>query len=443
MSNTIAFDSYVLNRGWVENPEAAPKSKKAKSTKAAIVVAKEEENEEGFSDVSSEDSFDSRAEAFENAYNFRFEEMEEGEADTQIQSYARNPVGSVRRKEDKRKKEREERSKRKQEEKEKKRKELDRLRDLKRKSIVDRLKKLKEATGSSNVDFERFQLDDEFDPEEHDKLMQKAFDEEYYGEEGDMKKPKWDDDVDVTDIVEDDDAAVGKKGKKAKSKKADDIEMDSNFMEQDEPIQEKKLSKAEKKKLKKREKAKAKKQGEKENDDEVVEGDEMDADVVITAAQQKEEEMDLDPVKRKERMQEAMNEYYGLEYEDMIGDQPTRFKYTQVPQSSFGLTAEEILLADDEDLKGIVSLNRLQPYREGKKRPSDLNTRLKEFRRKYSQNLEKQKEEDEREEKSKTKRMGKKERQRRKEAAENAAQAAIEEGEADLAKPKKKKSKTS
>lgn len=100
-------------------------------------------------DVDSEDSFDSRAEAFETAYNFRFQEMEEKDITPQIQSYARYIEGSVRRKEDKRKKEREERAKRKQQEKEEKKKELDRLRDLKRKSIVERLKVLRDATGSS------------------------------------------------------------------------------------------------------------------------------------------------------------------------------------------------------------------------------------------------------------------------------------------------------
>ncbi|UZJ56351.1 hypothetical protein CBS101457_005671 [Exobasidium rhododendri] len=428
--------NYVLNRGWLENPSEAPRNKVKKERKEKIDDIEVEQGNDGFSDLDSEDSYDSRAEAYENAYNFRFEELEGGEAESQIQSYARNPIGSVRRTEDKRKKEREERAKRKQEEKEEKKREIDRMKDLKRKSIVDRLKKLKEATGSTNVDFERFQLDAEFDPEEHDRLMQVAFNDDYYGEDEDGK-PKWDDDLDMGSIVdEDEEGRQAKKGSKAKKKsksKKDDIEMDADYMGEQVPVEEveevggKKLSKAEKKKLKKREKAKAKKH-EGQGDIDVGE-EEMNAEVEADADEIMADR--LNPAEQKQKMEEAMNEYYGLDYEDMIGDQPTRFKYTPVAKSTYGLTPEEILLADDDDLKGIVSLNRIQPYRENQKRPSDLNTRVKEFRRKFYQDRErkakqeesKEGEGEEAEEKSKTKRMGKKERQRRKEAGEKAAAA--------------------
>lgn len=119
---------------------------------------------------------------------------------------------------------------------------------------------------------------------------------------------------------------------------------------------------------------------------------------------------------RKQRARELMDEYYNLGYEDMIGDTPTRFKYASVPKDSYGLSAVEILLADDADLNNVVGLKQLQPYRRGPKRPTNLGKRLKRFREELDA-----REQPQDEERPKKKRLGKKERMKRKAAQDSTA----------------------
>lgn len=94
-------------------------------------------------------------------------------------------------------------------------------------------------------------------------------------------------------------------------------------------------------------------------------------------------------------------------------------------------------MADDKDLNKVVGLKRLQPYRRGKARPSDLNTRLKEFRGKFSNTHNASTDDGE-----KKKRPGKRERER-KAAAKKAAEEHGEKGiqDEDVEKPESKKRK--
>lgn len=58
-----------------------------------------------------------------------------------------------------------------------------------------------------------------------------------------------------------------------------------------------------------------------------------------------------------------VDEYYNLNYEDIIGGTPVRFKYKKVDKESFNMDPEDILATDDKELNRQVSLKYLAPYR--------------------------------------------------------------------------------
>jgi protein KRI1 len=67
--------------------------------------------------------------------------------------------------------------------------------------------------------------------------------------------------------------------------------------------------------------------------------------------------------------QDIQEELYKLDYEDIVAGIPCRFKYRQVDPESYGLTAEDILLADDKELNDYVSLRKFATYRDRKDKP--------------------------------------------------------------------------
>ena len=71
-------------------------------------------------------------------------------------------------------------------------------------------------------------------------------------------------------------------------------------------------------------------------------------------------------------LHEQMDELYKLDYEDIVGGQPMRFEYAQVPAADFGMSVEDILTLDDKELNSRVSLKLLAPYVEQTKAPSIL-----------------------------------------------------------------------
>ncbi|CAG8661826.1 13530_t:CDS:2, partial [Acaulospora morrowiae] len=200
--------------------------------------------------------------------------------------------------------------------------------------------KIKEITGNENVGFDEIDLEEDFDPDKYDEKMHKVFGNDYYDQEVDSEKPEWGDDIDIGDLVSGNNVV--------KAIEEDDFIMDADYLPGGERYDETKadLTKSEKKKLEREEKKK---------------------------------------VKRK--FDEYLDEYYQLDYEDIIGDTPVRFKYRQTKPLSFGLTPAEMLISDEKELNEYVSIKKLAPFRpehlvENDVKKYSKKKRLQQFRKK-------------------------------------------------------------
>ena len=61
----------------------------------------------------------------------------------------------------------------------------------------------------------------------------------------------------------------------------------------------------------------------------------------------------------RERMVE---ELFKIDYDDLIGNITTRFKYCTVDKNSYGLSTREILFVKDMALKQFISLKNMAPF---------------------------------------------------------------------------------
>ncbi|KAI9063919.1 Krr1-domain-containing protein [Trametes sanguinea] len=336
--------NYILNRGWIDKSarrlptykEITGSKGKGKSEAGSDSEASGSESDEddahqdGPNASLDEDEFDEVAERFESSYNFRFEEP----GATEIARYPRNIPDVVRRQDTTRKEARERKEARKQEELLKKKEEVKRLKALKMKELQAKLERISQEGGKKIEEaqaLEELDLEGEWDPAKHDQAMAKIYANDEPDEDVDEEKPQWDDDIDVGDIVppEPEDGESKKKKKKKKKKKDEDAV-----------------------------------------DEGGVDIDEMDAEV--ERPPQDEEEWDGTEEMRKRKLEEYMDEIYGLDFNDMVAGMPTRFKYTKVEPQNFGLTPAEILMATDAELNQYMGVKKLAPYRkEGKGRTWD------------------------------------------------------------------------
>jgi len=279
--------------------------------------------EESESDYEEEEKELDEVDKFESKYNFRFEELQENDMvqGVQVMGHSRTVDGSVRRVDERRKLQREQRIERKEKEKRQKEAELRRLKNLKRQELRERLQKIGEISGLKKLGFiDEDMLDDDWDPAKHEAMMNQQFNEDYYGEEDEnLLHP---DEIDGGDYNDDEDLNFD----------------DSQYFNNNEGEEEERG-------------------GSDEADDQPI----GNADAVNVVKKMK-------------------NELYELDFEDIVAGMPCRFKYTQVQPEDFGLSIDEILLADDSELNKFVSLKHISAYSTHRADQKDYSKKRKRLR---------------------------------------------------------------
>ena len=296
-----------------------------------------------------------RAEEFEEAYNFRFEDP--AKANEKLTSHARDVASkhSVRREEENaRKKRRQAEKERKEAAKRELAEDKARLRKLKIEDVQEKLKKIKQAAGLRGKDLQvedwsRF-LDDTWDDARWEEEMRKRFGEAYYGGEDvedvendeeqpehhsgmkkrSLKKPKWDDDIDIDDIVpnfgDDEKPTFILSEDEGSHTEADTPEINGK-------TGSKKMSKDYKK-----------------------------------------ERQESKKMARKERKIVELLVDENLEIDTALLGGPSekaRFRYRETSPVSYGLSARDILMASDSQLNEFVGLKKLVAFRDPEKKKRD------------------------------------------------------------------------
>ncbi|KFA46764.1 hypothetical protein S40293_06815 [Stachybotrys chartarum IBT 40293] len=322
---------------------------------------------------SDEGEVDEKADEWEQAYNLRFEDPEK--SNEVLKSYARDIAAakSVRR-DDKtgRKRRRDLEREQKEAERKERREEKARLRKLKLEEAEEKLRKIKHAAGASGVsltdeDWMKF-LDEAWENDKWEEEMQRRFGDEYYAlnegaansddedegatkaKKGKIKKPKWDDDIDIKDIVPD---FVDDEANPAIT--LSDVEAQDDQEDGDEPPSKKRKT-----------------------------------------ADHKRARLESQKKVRQERtkLEALVDAKLHLTNHDLLrpssssaGAAVAPFRYRETSPQSFGMTARDILLApSDKDLNEFAGLKKLATFRDDEKKRRDRKklgkkARLRQWRR--------------------------------------------------------------
>ena len=313
---------------------------------------------------SDDEEDDQRAEAFEEAYNFRFEDPTR--ANEKLLSHARDAAAkySVRREEpNSRKKVRDLQRARKDAENKQREAEIARLRRLKVEEVAEKVKKIKEAAGfrgeAVSEDDWRTLIETDWDDDRWEKEMNERFGSSYYaegevegGDDGEsseskkrrkVKKPKWDEDIDIKDLVPD--FRDDEENQKPQFTLSDD-DLDSRAYED----------------LGASSVARDEASGARTN-------------TKLEKARRVQERLDRKKEARKERkrIEELVDEK--VNFEDAVTPAKSKhaghFRYRETSPLTYGLTARDILMASDSQLNQFAGLKKMAAFRDAEKKRKD------------------------------------------------------------------------
>ncbi|KAH7001944.1 KRI1-like family C-terminal-domain-containing protein [Ilyonectria destructans] len=321
---------------------------------------------------SDEGEGDDKADEFEQAYNLRFEDPDK--SNEVLRTYARDLAASksVRREEkNSRKRQRELEREEKEAKKQERRDEKARLRKLKLNEAEEKLRKIKQAVGSvgkelKDEDWINF-LDEAWENDKWEEEMLKRFGDDYYaqaddgmrvsddeeedeskGKKNHPKKPKWEDDIDINDIVSDFEEDEEKPKISLSDAEGDDAEDEEGEDEDGPPSKKRKTADHKRNRQESQKKAR----------------------------------------QERSKLEALVDSKLELTNHALL-NQPnhTPFRYRETSPQSFGMTPRDILLApSDQVLNEFAGLKKLATFRDEEKKRRDRKTlgkkaRLRQWRR--------------------------------------------------------------
>ncbi|KAF1967344.1 Krr1-domain-containing protein [Bimuria novae-zelandiae CBS 107.79] len=312
--------------------------------------------------VSDDEDEEAAAEEWENSYNMYFEDTTG--ANEKIVTYARDTVAktTVRREgKSSRAKAREAARAKREAERKEKEEDLARLRKLKIDQMEKKVQKIRQTGGLKGRDFNveewKDVLEADWSDDQWDKEMQRRFGDAYYADndavsESDeddrkgkkkAKKPKFDDDIDIKDLIPD--------------FKDDEVERPQFTLSDDEDAE-----------------AGAEGMDVDEEEEEEEEGAET-SKAKKTSKQRKQEHANAKSAARRDRrlIENLVND--SLQYEAAIAASsskaPKGFRYRETSPTTFGMTPRDILLASDKQLNEFAGLKKLAAFRDPAKKKKD------------------------------------------------------------------------